>query len=369
MPKNLVICCDGTANEATGESTNVLRLYRSLQRDAQQLCYYDGGVGTLADPRAITKARKLVLRYLDLGIALGIRENFCEAYAFLVRHYEPGDQVYLFGFSRGAYTARAVAGAIKMLGLLRPELEGQVPYVWSIYAGEGISASTKRRFGRGARFRKCFARGEDVRVHFVGAFDTVSSFGWIWDWRSLPYTANNDKIDHVRHAIAIDERRSCYGANLFFPATPPERASCKQVWFAGVHCDVGGGYPEAQSALSKHALRWMLAEAEGLGLRTDPAERDRMIMRPDTPGAAPSATGMLHDSMIPAWRVVECFPRRSWHNGKQRVAWQMPNFFRRRQWEALADPPRVHQSVVDRNQAIPSYRPAILSAPNLMIEP
>src|SRR5262245_57442256 len=123
MPKNIVVCCDGTDNEVATDSTNVLRLFRMLERDDRQVAYYDGGVGTLVDPAALSTVRKYFSRRLDAAIGLRVRENVIAAYRFLAQTYQPGDQLYFFGFSRGAYTVRAVAGLIHMLGLVRPELE------------------------------------------------------------------------------------------------------------------------------------------------------------------------------------------------------------------------------------------------------
>src|SRR2546421_10718623 len=100
MSKTLVICCDGTNNQMTGHATNVLRLYRALVRDESQLCFYDPGVGTLADPMALSKARKFVQRSLDSAIGRSLCQNFSDAYKFLCRYYDLGDQIYMFGFSR-----------------------------------------------------------------------------------------------------------------------------------------------------------------------------------------------------------------------------------------------------------------------------
>ena len=98
MPRNIVVCCDGTDNEVATDSTNVLRLFRMLERDQRQVAYYDGGVGTLVDPAAISVLRKVLSRRLDAAIGLRVRENVIAAYRFLVRTYQPGDQIYFFGF-------------------------------------------------------------------------------------------------------------------------------------------------------------------------------------------------------------------------------------------------------------------------------
>jgi uncharacterized protein (DUF2235 family) len=350
MPKNIVVCCDGTDNEVATDSTNVLRLFRMLQRDDRQVAYYDAGVGTLVDPAAISALRKYLSRRLDAAIGLRVRENVVAAYRFLVRSYQPGDRLFLFGFSRGAYTARAVAGLVHFLGLLRPELEDLAVLAWAIYANEANVYTVSRRFGGGNRFHRCFGVVPKPRVHFVGAWDTVSSFGWFWDFQTLPYTAYNPSIDHIRHALAIDERRACFPANLFFPRQE-QRPNCKQVWFAGAHADVGGGYPEKDSALAKVPLAWMLREAEALGLLINDAQRAYLMGSKGKP--APDPCGKIHESLAGLWKAMEYLPRRSWDNTARRMCWQGPHRGRRRP----IDPGSVvHASVLERMQRM-GYAP------------
>src|SRR5262245_7750517 len=194
MSKNIVICCDGTCNDATSDITNVLRIYRSLRRDAQQLSYYDGGVGTLVDPAAITYFRRFVRRKIDMAIGYSLCANFCKAYRFLASHYMPGDRIYLFGFSRGAYAVRALAGAIHRLRVARHELEPLAEYAWAAYSNHMYDLNEKAMFKADARFGKYFSLDDKTRIHFLGVFDTVSSFGWIWNYRTLPNTADNPSV-------------------------------------------------------------------------------------------------------------------------------------------------------------------------------
>jgi len=179
VPQNIVICCDGTCNDATGHVTNVLRIFRCLQHGEEQVCYYDGGVGTLVDPTAISFLRKFIRRKIDMAIGYSLRDNFCKAYRFLVRHYRPGDRIFLFGFSRGAYTVRALAGAIHRQRLVREELESLAEYAWAAYSNEMSDLDPPTMFRADARFAKYFSAGEKIPIHFLGVFDTVSSFGWI----------------------------------------------------------------------------------------------------------------------------------------------------------------------------------------------
>lgn len=360
MAKNIILCCDGTNNEATSDSTNVLRLYRMLVRDESQLTYYDGGVGTLADPAAISAFRKVLSRRLDAAIGMGIRDNFCHAYRFLARNYQPGDKIFLFGFSRGAYTVRALAGAIHLFGLPRPELDGLAALAWAAFANDDGTFTTSRRFGGGRRFKKAFSVDPPVSVHFVGVWDTVASFGWIWNFRTLPHTADNPSIVHARHALAIDERRACFQANHFRPDAATSNKQIKQVWFPGVHSDVGGGYPENESALSKISLEWMLREARAQGLLLDDVRIDDLIRGKGR--SAPDPAGEAHESLNGLWHVLECLPRRGWNHDKKRMAWVWPNRGRCRPIVGFHNKPRLHRSVLARIERHVGYSPTNLPA-------
>jgi uncharacterized protein (DUF2235 family) len=311
MPKTIVLCCDGTNNQMTGNATNVLRLYRALVRDARQLTFYDPGVGTLADPMALTVSQKVVQRYLDAAIGRSLCQNFSDAYRFLSLHYQPEDEVCLFGFSRGAYAARAVAGAVHMLGLLRPELVHLTPYVWAIYANEGGAYDVHSRFGGAARFREMFCIPDVPRIRLLGLWDTVSSFGWFWSFHALPYTANNPSVEQVRHAVALDEHRVAFATNLFYEGgQPAASARIRQVWFPGVHSDVGGGYPDAEGALSKVAFEWMIQEVLDIGgVRLDLATVKEVLGSTGKYSPAdPRADA--HESLEGLWHLMEWLPRR-----------------------------------------------------------
>jgi uncharacterized protein (DUF2235 family) len=340
--RNLVVCCDGTDNEVATDSTNVLRLFRMLERDEHQITFYDAGVGTQVDPEAITVWRKILSRRLDAAIGLRVRENVIAAYRFLVQNYQPGDQIFLFGFSRGAYTVRAVAGLIRFLGLVRPEAVNLANLAWSIYADEAKVYPVARRFRGGNRFNRSFGVTPKPPIHLIGVWDTVSSFGWIWDFQTLPYTDTNELVVHFRHAMAIDERRAMFPALLYVPK-PAQQANCKQVWFAGVHSDVGGGYPEQESTLAKVPLAWMIREAEALGLRINPVERQYLMDSPDKP--PPDPLGNIHESLAGFWKVLEFVPRKSWDRAAKGMRWQGPHRGTRRPIEGGSV---LHQSVLDR---------------------
>jgi uncharacterized protein (DUF2235 family) len=363
MGKNIIICCDGTNNDFTGDATNVLKLYRSLIKDARQVAYYDPGVGTLSDSRHLVTPRNKLRKLMDSAIGHTLRDNWCKAYKFLSGVYEPGDKIYFFGFSRGAFTARAVAGGVHMLGLARRECENMVPYAWATYSGDDGAAEAKKRFGNAGTFRAMFSRPECVDrpgeplIHFLGVWDTVSSLGWIWNYQTMPYTASNPSLAIARHAVAIDERRACFRHNLLTPATLKAGGAqdCKEVWFAGVHCDIGGGYASDDSGLAKIPLEWMFREAEAAGLLVDPDMKTRYLGgRKDE--SKPDPVGTLHASLTPLWWALELMPRRTYNYEARKKKWRLPNFWKRR---TLPEDrvSSIHRSVETRKSAKPEYRP------------
>ena len=128
MSKNVVICCDGTGNEFGEANSNVVKLYKTLIRDPSQIAYYHPGVGTMGARNALTRIAKWWTRTIGLAFGYGISDNIADAYQFLMRTFEAGDKIYVFGFSRGAYTARALCGMLHIVGLLTEGNEGLIPY-------------------------------------------------------------------------------------------------------------------------------------------------------------------------------------------------------------------------------------------------
>jgi len=355
MARNLVVCCDGTGNSFGDRSTNVVRLCKTLVRDPdRQIVYYDPGVGTLGDPSAMTRLRRFLAKALDGAIGRTVGDNVGEAMRFLSVHYRTGDRLFLFGFSRGAYTVRALAGMLWMYGLLESGNENLWPYLWQMYCGTDEEARDARsRAGRTKARRFLIADefkaalGRPVEVHFIGAWDTVSSVGWFWDPLALPFTRRNPGVRHVRHAVSIDERRAFFRQNLF--ADAGEGQDLKEVWFAGVHSDVGGGYPENEGGLATHSLLWMLHEAEASGLLVDPGRRAKALQAGSVAGVE-----VLHDSLDWAWSPLERLPRLRWRGPRKGRRWSM-NLGHRRQ---IPDGARVHRSAEDRWSAPGSrYRP------------
>src|ERR1700733_13121138 len=237
MPKNIVICCDGTGNEFGNKNSNVIKLYKTLVCDAGQVAYYHPGVGTMGARSALTGIGKWWTRVIGLAFGYGFSDNVADAYQFLMRTFEPDDTVYVFGFSRGAYTARALCGMLHSVGLLSVGNEGLIPYAIRMVK------SKKIEFGVAADFKKTFSR--ECKPCFVGVWDTVCSLGWVYDAVHFPFTTatKNPDLRFVRHAISIDERRAFFRQNLFGTPNNPQQ-DVVEVWFAGVHSDVGGSYLE-----------------------------------------------------------------------------------------------------------------------------
>jgi uncharacterized protein (DUF2235 family) len=350
--RNIILCFDGTNNEYAAVNTNVVKTYTMLDRTgADQFAYYQPGIGTFAPPGMWGKIRKWIVTRLDLAIAWLLVDHVCDGYRFLMRYYQDGDQIFIIGFSRGSYTARALAGMIHKVGLLSQGNEELIGFAWSAFR-------TKQDVGVAEGFKQTFCK--DIKIRFLGLFDTVSSVGWAWQPQYLPYTFNNPSVETVRHAVSLDERRSYFVQNLW----GNQPTDVKQVWFSGTHCDVGGGYVETESGLSKLSLRWMVDEAKASGLRFNAAAEALILPATAGGGYAPgSVTAPQHESLKGWWWIVEFIPKRirdpaadfatRWilHAGRHRF---------------VKDGATIHVSVGQRMRQVVSYRPGNL--PSTFVE-
>lgn len=297
MARNIVLCLDGTNNKYAAVNTNVIKLYAILDKRTDQLSYYQPGIGTFAPPGLLNKVKRWLITRLDLAIAWLLEEHVSDAYRFVMRYYEEGDRIFLFGFSRGAYTARVLAAMLYKVGLLSRGNEELISFAWDIFRKDS-------NFELANGFRHTFARS--VPIHFLGLWDTVSSVGWAWAPKRFEYTMNNPSVGVVRHALALDERRAYFVQNLWGTGK-----DVKQVWFPGVHCDVGGGYVETEAGLSKIALKWLLEEAESQGLQTKPEAKAAILPAKDSRAyAAPNPVGVKHESLEKLWWIPEFLPKR-----------------------------------------------------------
>jgi uncharacterized protein (DUF2235 family) len=347
MPKNLVVCCDGTANEFAADKTNVIKLYSTLVHEpGRQQIFYHPGIGTMEHPAALTDIGRKVTRLLGMAIGYGLENDIRDAYVFLMRYFEPGDRVYLFGFSRGAYTARAVASLLRMYGLIRRGHESLVPYAIRLLMGvndKKKDGNTSAAFKLANEFKAAFC-STPCAPWFAGVWDTVSSVGWISNPLKLPFIANNPDIHIGRHAVSIDEHRAFFRTNLW-RADDAANQDLKQVWFPGVHCDVGGGYPEAESGLSKVALEWMLTEAVAAGLIVNEAKAADVLGRaPGSHSVQPGANADPHESLTWKWYIGEFVPKRHYDFVKKTTGFRA-NLFRRR---TIPEGSLVHESAFER---------------------
>lgn len=345
MGKNIVLCLDGTSNRVRpGHQTNVLKLFEVLDVSdrAVQVGYYDPGVGTFSSPAAWTPAAQAVSRWGGLAFGAGIRQNLAEAYEFLTSVYEDGDEIFVFGFSRGAYTARALTGLLELIGILKHDAANLIPYAIGDYArrskggGDKLAVywETLREYARlfGHKVGSKRNRTSHAPVEFLGIWDTVRAVGTLRGPLYWPFTSQLPHVRTVRHALAIDEWRRHYRPLLVWPTSSDHliRTSqdIQQVWFAGVHSNVGGGIPprEDGSQLSRPALKWMLDEAVTAGLKVHPGRYKK------------AAQVELRDALSPVHSMNK--------------AWAVLGPGRRR----LPDNALIHTSVTDRTDHDPDYR-------------
>ncbi len=319
--RRLIVCCDGTWNTKDQEHdgvpvpTNVVRLYNAVkdwERDeVNQLKYYHPGVGTEGG-----RLKKM----LGGGLGLGLNQNIQSAYHWLATNYQPGDQIYLFGFSRGAYTVRSLGGMICTQGLLNLQglgYERQWVRVKTLFKEGYRKRRPIRDWGAAWSFHngdpdKGPVGGDEsdgcngVGIHFVGVWDTVGAVGIPDDAALLNLlddeaagfhdTKLSAEVKHARHALALDEYRASFSPTLWTDVV--DRDSVKQVWFSGAHSDVGGGY--MQTGLSDGALKWMLAEAKEQGLKVEPQFESQI---------QPNFQDVLHDSCTGIFEHLPTQPR------------------------------------------------------------
>ncbi|MDT7838543.1 DUF2235 domain-containing protein [Aquabacterium sp. OR-4] len=314
--RKLVLFCDGTWNSPDEESfgqptpTNVYRLYQACQDEAdsrgEQVTWYLPGVGS--DGNGFQRA-------LEGATGSGIGLNIRRAYAALAALYRgPQDRIFLIGFSRGAFTARSIAGMIQKVGLCQSPDPARVRLAYRAYQRSRNEADPRARLHRDM---SDVHRG--VRVHAIGVWDTVGALGlsvWGWSfnfrvlWRNdFHRLSANNITDHVFHALALDEKRTSFMPVLWHGLDDPggvhtgygddrRQPAVHELWFRGVHSDVGGGY--ADTRLSDIALQWMAQQLQACGLQ----------LREGLPRLRPDPLGRVHNSARgPLWTNVATWPR------------------------------------------------------------
>jgi len=291
--KRLVVCCDGTWGSPVNASvTNIEKIARAIRTDkpvdgVQQMVFYVGGVGSrgyLAD------------RVLGGAWGYGLTTNVVEGYRVIAMNYDPGDEIFVFGFSRGAYTARSVAGMIASVGLLRPDalLRDGLAKAEQAYRDYGPGGAQRRAAFKTA---SCY---DSTPVTFLGVFDTVGALGV-----PLPFMRKakfhdvtlSASVRCARQALSIDDRRIKFEPSLWEVPVDEPPGRVKQVWFPGSHSEVGGG--TAHRGLSDVALRWMVGEAVAAGLGVDPARIEVQV--------EPEARFLSHPGPGPLFGTLNVF--------------------------------------------------------------
>ncbi|KAF8226438.1 hypothetical protein L208DRAFT_1301875 [Tricholoma matsutake] len=318
--RTLILCFDGTGDQFDSDNSNIVEFFSMLKRDDsdKQMVYYQAGIGTYNSPQVATPFAARISKLLDEAIAWHLDGHVMDGYEFLMQNYKAGDRICIFGFSRGAYIARGLAGMIHKVGLLPACNYQQVPFAYKMF-----TRIDEVGWQQSNAFKKAFS--VDVPIEFLGVWDTVNSVGLIP--RRLPFTTSNTIVRTFRHALSLDERRAKFKANLWNrpntveaklgvegqkpqkPNNPKPNGHSKfrqpnlramekkysgssgkptdieEVWFAGCHCDIGGGSVEndVPHSLARIPLRWMVREcfksntgimftSEGLrGIGLDPA--------------------------------------------------------------------------------------------------
>ncbi len=329
MAKNIVVFSDGTGQKGGfGSNTNVYKLFNMLEdRTPAQVAFYDPGIG--------------VHGVLAKATGIGMSKNICDCYRFIFDHFQAGDRIYLLGFSRGAATVRSLSGFIHLFGILpqsRIDLIEDAYRVYEIEDADKRAAAATALIGRNTTMW--------TRIEFLGCWDTVAALG-VPDRKldalidKIPQFRHrfhdlklSQTVKHGRHALALDDERKEFHPVLWDADIQPGQ-TLKQVWFCGMHADVGGGYPE--QGLSDIALAWLRDEAVKVGLRLYPG---------NTVPIAPDPQGLMHDSMSHWWeKLIYRREPRWWPPGR-------------------SDLPVVHRSVIERAEqqqlASAAYRPWVL---------
>lgn len=364
--RTLVLCFDGTGDQFDADNSNIVQLVSLLKKNdtSKQMVYYQSGIGTYTTPQVANSFTSNISLTFDLMLAWNLDAHVMGGYEFLMQTYTAGDKICLFGFSRGAYTARSLAGMLQKVGLLPAHNIQQIPFAYKMY-----TQCDNVGWEQSNLFKKSFCI--DVDIEFIGVWDTVDSVGLIP--RSLPFTTSNTLVRTFRHALSLDERRGKYKANLWNrhksyeenlsntqdPASHPVKIGAslrldlededssrkpkrwasekeerilrlleelhakkekratdvEEVWFAGCHCDVGGGSVsnKTRNSLARIPLRWMIRECfkagtgimfdcEGLRqLGLDPLTLYPFVTPRPTPIPVDNAVIRERPQMSPSW--------------------------------------------------------------------
>jgi hypothetical protein len=349
MAKKIILCSDGTGNKGgDGPDTNVFRIYKYIDNDTNyQITFYDDGIGT--------ESSSTVWQTFAGAFGFGFKKNIKTMYRYLVKHYKPGDKIYLFGFSRGAATVRALAGMICAVGLIKKDNVSRSGIVDNIKLYLEIRRATriyKSGNKQKAEEYKKKTHGS-VDIEMIGVWDTVDALGFPKDssWlvigfsRMIDWLTNklfrqhcydfqlDSNVKNVYHALAIDDTRYTFHPMLWDETAENRPQNIEQVWFAGAHANVGGGYDRTE--LSSIALHWMMKKAQYHGIKFFPDKLSDV-------NEEINVSGKLYNPRKGIWTYYRFKPRhmRDLSEGK------------------LTGDIKIHESVLDRMR-LADYNPIL----------
>lgn len=332
--KRIAIFCDGTWNTPDKQDdgkpcpTNVVKLANAVSlvsRDGlvKQLLYYDIGIGTQGN---------WFKRAFDGATGTGISKNILQAYFFIMNNYEPGDELFFFGFSHGAFTVRSLSGMIRNSGILDMRYSDKIRQAYKLYKSRNPIHHPKAI--EATLFRKTYAVEEVTKIKFIGVWDTVGALGnplflngVVSPRNEFHDTELSSRVENAFHALATDEKRKNFQAALWHQQKDSINQTLEQVWFPGVHSDVGGGYPV--SSLSDISLKWMMEKAQTCDLAFNP-----FPLHPDP-------LGMKHESMKGFYNLGGKYFRP--------IGLKIPGMGETNE--------NIDSSVIERYQKDPTYRP------------
>jgi len=341
MAKRLVVCCDGTWNKPDqgGGPTNVTKMARAILpswNGIVQQVYYDSGVGT----------GNAVDRFLGGTFGIGLGQNVQEAYRTLALNYEPGDSIMMFGFSRGAYTVRSLAGLVSLVGLVRKGDLHEMPKIWDYYR-------SKAEERQAAPLNPLWFKDRQPEIEVLGVWDTVGSLGIPGNFLGALGRRRHEfhdvklgsKIRRAYHALAIDEHRKNFTPAIWDTSSRRPDQEVDQVWFCGAHSNVGGGYPDR--TLSDQSFLWMCGKVmDVLGL--DQAYLDEKVERL----ADDEARGLQMDSLTLKWKLLGRIDREIGQDESEAVH---RSAFVRKHFGTLGRQPKPYDPYPYRSKPLESY--------------
>ncbi|KAH7356398.1 sporulation associated protein [Rhexocercosporidium sp. MPI-PUGE-AT-0058] len=375
--RRLVLCFDGTGNKFQGNEsdTNIVKLFQMMDRsDPNQFHYYQPGIGTYSEgdhskPQSYFAGLKSnISAAVDQAVGTSFVDHVVAGYRFLMRYYQARDAIYIFGFSRGAYTARFLSEMVHTIGLLSQGNEEMIQFAWETFSefqqsrgDSSKSEKTQEQEQFMVRFKQTFCR-QNVRIHFLGLFDCVNSVGQFevpLSQKSFTYIPRSS-ADHVRHAVSIHERRLKFKPALFRMDNKDLSNDTVEMWFAGNHADVGGGWDlqgNQKYLLSDTPLLWMVEELQKLphtpqkiSLRYTTIRKADSIPRPKIEQAFATQIGPRDDN-----RTLEPHDMLAFGKG---TAWLGVLF-----WWILEILPIFNRLELEKGRWVPRHWPPNLGAP------